>query len=292
MMSTFPIKLQFGIDIQVITPHSEAVFVYNGAMLAAPDPTAPALCMDMGGGSTEVVVGYNGRPSTVCEIGIGSTKLKIGMPQLQGEGVADRTEMRECRRRCRRVLQQSDLAPALQEMVRPALTTRRHRSVRPHAKFCSEPHVIAKTSCSVCQTVQRTELSMPHIVSSKLLRCMQEQLRQPQQRLPVYGTSGTVKAVSSVITQLFPRAATPQCHLTSFTRGELEALLQQLQCTSREERLALPGIKRKRVDAIVPGAILLYELMNYFSIDELAASVTGLREGIVAAHLRPCSPTG
>lgn len=120
---------------------------------------------------------------------------------------------------------------------------------------------------------------------------LQEQLRSPGQRLPVYGTSGTIKAVSAVITQLFPRAAVPQCHLTSFTRSEVDALLQRLQGTSREDRLALPGIKRKRVDAIVPGAILLYELMNYFSIDELAASVTGLREGIVAAYLHPYSRT-
>ena len=104
--------------IHVISPHSEAVFVYAGAMLSAMSTLEPALCMDLGGGSTEVVVGDKGRPTTVCEVALGSTKLLSEMQTLADTGVAAVEEIAACQTHVRRHLQQADTAAVRSELVR------------------------------------------------------------------------------------------------------------------------------------------------------------------------------
>lgn len=117
-----PQVVQYGVAIQTISAHSEAVFVYNGAMLSATSRVAPALCVDMGGGSTEVCVGHSGRPTAVCCISLGSSKLVNQMPKLLEEGVADRSEMLECMWRVREYLQRTDTSPVRNELVRSPLS--------------------------------------------------------------------------------------------------------------------------------------------------------------------------
>ena len=77
--------------------------------------------------------------------------------------------------------------------------------------------------------------------------------------------------------------------LTPFSRRELRRLLQELQGSTREQRRDMPGMKGKKVDAIVPGTIMLLELMRFLGVEHIAACKTGLREGLVAAYLRTYS---
>ena len=111
--------MQFGVSIEIISAQREAEFVFNGAMLCAASPIAPAMCVDMGGGSTEVCVGHGGEPTAVACIGLGSSKLVHSMPQLAGEGVADRGEMLECMQRVREHLLTVDVSAVREELVRP-----------------------------------------------------------------------------------------------------------------------------------------------------------------------------
>jgi exopolyphosphatase/pppGpp-phosphohydrolase len=60
----------------------------------------------------------------------------------------------------------------------------------------------------------------------------------------------------------------------------LADLLSRMEGSTRDERLALPGMRPKRVDTIVPGAVLLLEIMRLFGIERLEVSQTGLREGL------------
>ena len=105
--------------------------------------------------------------------------------------------------------------------------------------------------------------------------------------MPVYGTSGTIKCIAGLIAMAVGAPGRLEGPLTPFTRAELRQFIRSLEGTTREQRASLPQMKRKRVDAVVPGAILLLEVMNLLEVDDIAASVTGLREGIVTAFLRP-----
>lgn len=108
--------------------------------------------------------------------------------------------------------------------------------------------------------------------------------------MPVYGTSGTIKCIANLIATQHGAVERLEGPLTPFTRGELQQFIQSLEGTTRAERMRLGAMKKKRVDAVVPGAILLLEMMNLLGIDDMAASITGLREGVVSAYLRPFSP--
>jgi exopolyphosphatase/pppGpp-phosphohydrolase len=44
----------------------------------------------------------------------------------------------------------------------------------------------------------------------------------------------------------------------------------------------MPGMREKRVDTIVPGAVLLLEIAKLFSIERLEVAQTGLREGLLS----------
>lgn len=111
--------MQFGLTIQVISAQCEAVFVYNGAMLSAVAPMEPAMCMDIGGGSTEVCCGHSGRPTAMSCISLGSSKLANEMPKLSGEGVADREEMMQCMHRVREYLKDADTSAVQAALVCP-----------------------------------------------------------------------------------------------------------------------------------------------------------------------------
>lgn len=118
---------------------------------------------------------------------------------------------------------------------------------------------------------------------------LQAALQADGRSVPAYGTSGTIKCIAGLIAAQVGAPQRLEGPLTPFTRTELRQFIRSLEGSTREARVALPHMKRKRVDAIVPGSILLLEVMNLLEVDDIAASVTGLREGIVSAFLRPSS---
>ncbi|GJQ61773.1 MAG: exopolyphosphatase [Melioribacteraceae bacterium] len=64
-----------GIEIEVVSGHEEARLIYLGILKAVPVYDERALCFDIGGGSTEFVVGYQGNI-------LFSTSLKLGAVRL------------------------------------------------------------------------------------------------------------------------------------------------------------------------------------------------------------------
>ncbi len=51
------VRARLGVDAEVIAGEEEAELSFTGALTAAPDAASPALVMDIGGGSTELVLG-------------------------------------------------------------------------------------------------------------------------------------------------------------------------------------------------------------------------------------------
>jgi exopolyphosphatase/guanosine-5'-triphosphate,3'-diphosphate pyrophosphatase len=64
-----------GANLQVLTGEAEARLSYLGATAYRVSPRAPALVADVGGGSTEVVVGEGTRPRLAASLRLGSAQL-------------------------------------------------------------------------------------------------------------------------------------------------------------------------------------------------------------------------
>jgi exopolyphosphatase/guanosine-5'-triphosphate,3'-diphosphate pyrophosphatase len=65
--------------------------------------------------------------------------------------------------------------------------------------------------------------------------------------------------------------------------GKLE---RQLLGTTRAERSKMPGMSRRRIDAVGPGSVVLSALMETLGVPGLVVSHWGFREGIMLATLR------
>ena len=73
------VRRRLGVEPEVLSGHEEAALVYAGAIaglgsVAGPAPAEPVLVVDIGGGSTELVVGLGG-PRESVSMNIGSVRL-------------------------------------------------------------------------------------------------------------------------------------------------------------------------------------------------------------------------
>lgn len=70
------VRARLGVEPEVLPGSEEAALSYAGAVrhLAAPHP-APVLVLDIGGGSTEMVLGRGDTPTAACSMDVGSVRL-------------------------------------------------------------------------------------------------------------------------------------------------------------------------------------------------------------------------
>jgi len=69
-------RARLGVDAEIIPGEEEARLSYAGAVGALPDLDQPVLVMDIGGGSTELVLGSDGRTRKAISLDIGSVRLR------------------------------------------------------------------------------------------------------------------------------------------------------------------------------------------------------------------------
>jgi exopolyphosphatase/guanosine-5'-triphosphate,3'-diphosphate pyrophosphatase len=70
------IRQRLGVTPEVITGDQEAVLSFAGALSGADDPRSPTLVTDIGGGSTELIIGdASGHPDHAVSLDIGSVRL-------------------------------------------------------------------------------------------------------------------------------------------------------------------------------------------------------------------------
>ena len=70
------VRDRLGITPEVISGDEEAQLSFDGALGAIPDAATPALVMDIGGGSTELVLGASGRPVRGTSLDMGAVRLR------------------------------------------------------------------------------------------------------------------------------------------------------------------------------------------------------------------------
>ena len=70
------VEQRLGVVPEVIPGAEEALLSYTGALSGVPDAADPVLVIDIGGGSTELVVGSGGRVFSAVSLNMGSVRLR------------------------------------------------------------------------------------------------------------------------------------------------------------------------------------------------------------------------
>ncbi|HWQ13949.1 MAG TPA: Ppx/GppA phosphatase family protein [Roseiflexaceae bacterium] len=93
------------------------------------------------------------------------------------------------------------------------------------------------------------------------------------------GIGGTIRTLAEMDMKMrsYPLE---RVHGYSFARERLEALVEQLRGLTQRQREDLPGVSKDRADLILPGAMILCQLMRQGGFDEITVSGQGLREGL------------
>jgi exopolyphosphatase/guanosine-5'-triphosphate,3'-diphosphate pyrophosphatase len=70
------VRARLGVDAEIIPGAEEARLSYLGAVSALPDLAQPVLVIDIGGGSTELVLGHAGQVQHAISLDIGSVRVR------------------------------------------------------------------------------------------------------------------------------------------------------------------------------------------------------------------------
>jgi len=95
------------------------------------------------------------------------------------------------------------------------------------------------------------------------------------------GTAGTITTIAAMSKGLtgFERA---KIHNTRISLEDVRDIFTAISGSARKERAELyPALDASRLDIIVPGAMILLEIMMMFGFKEITVSDNGLREGIL-----------
>lgn len=87
------------------------------------------------------------------------------------------------------------------------------------------------------------------------------------------GASGTVKAILKIMKEMGLGLEIPRRHLKD--------LVQMMLSMNQNELIHIPGMEEKRLDIIIPGAILLEEMMDFFQAKRVYRTKFALREGLL-----------
>jgi exopolyphosphatase / guanosine-5'-triphosphate,3'-diphosphate pyrophosphatase len=106
---------------------------------------------------------------------------------------------------------------------------------------------------------------------------------QAQGNALLAGIGGTIRTLAEVDMKVrgYP---IDRVHGYSFRRARLAELIDQLRGMTQRQREELPGVSKDRADLILPGAVILAQLMNQGGFEEITVSGQGLREGLFFEH--------
>lgn len=104
--------------------------------------------------------------------------------------------------------------------------------------------------------------------------------------LQVYGSSGSIHALAQLAYFQERGRPLPQLNGHVLTLTSLAALTRRLELMPRAQRERLPGIDEMRAEILVPGAIVLEQVLRLSGARGITLSDYGVREGLVTDWLR------
>jgi len=210
-------RRESGISVRVIPSEEEGRLIHLAVQAALPLPDRPALILDIGGGSVQLVQVHGRDLRRVASAPLGALRLTETMLHEDPAGESSLERLRHLvRKHLRRALASFD-GPA------PDL---------------------------------------------------------------VFGSSGAIHALAALAHHEETGRDLPQINGHRLSLASLEAVTRRLERMPRAQRERLPGIDATRAEIIVPGAIVLEQVLRLTGADGLTLSDYGVREGLVTDWLR------
>jgi exopolyphosphatase/guanosine-5'-triphosphate,3'-diphosphate pyrophosphatase len=101
----------------------------------------------------------------------------------------------------------------------------------------------------------------------------------------VYGSSGSIHALAELAHVAQHGRELPQLNGHVLELESLATLTRQLEGMSQAERAALPGIDEARAEILLPGALVLEQVLRLTDASSITLSDYGVREGLVVDWL-------
>ena len=126
----------------------------------------------------------------------------------------------------------------------------------------------------------------------QLRRLARKQLRRALAELGdpaidvVFGSSGSIHALAELAHIVQQGRELPQLNRHVFGLDSLADLTRRLERMTQAERAALPGIEKARAEILVPGALVLEQVLRLTGAKSIRLSDYGVREGLVVDWLR------
>jgi exopolyphosphatase / guanosine-5'-triphosphate,3'-diphosphate pyrophosphatase len=131
-----------------------------------------------------------------------------------------------------------------------------------------------------------TEVELDAIATD--VRTILETAVPPERRTGIaraIAVAGTPTALAAIAQRLEPYD--PQrVHGYRLTAAERDAIFAQLRTLPLAERQRVPGLHPARADVILPGIVILTEVMNLFGLDAVEASEHDILRGAALAYAR------
>ena len=239
-----------GLSVEVISGQEEGRLTYLGVLQCLPVKERTLVMVDIGGGSTEILLGAGGRPLYVQSVRLGHLRLwekffaaAVEAPENEGQPVpAEAVE--ECRRFIRATLADGGVKEELQTLA-------------------AQGHSF-EIAVGSSGTIEGVEEMVAYA--------------KAQEAAESAGEGADAEEEGDPLRDRVIRAA------------ELDRIVESLTTKSRSQRKRLPGIPEQRIDLIISGAVLLQEIFALLRIREMRVSSYALREGIVIDTLSKMLP--
>lgn len=121
-------------------------------------------------------------------------------------------------------------------------------------------------------------------VRKQLRRALESFAGDPPER--VYGSSGSIHALAELAHREATGRDLPQLNGHVLALSDLAALTRRLEKMPRAQREKLPGIDAARAEILLPGAVVLEQVLRLAGAGGITLSDYGVREGLVTDWLR------
>ncbi|CAI5958881.1 unnamed protein product [Closterium sp. NIES-64] len=276
-----------GIDVEVLSGQEEACLIYLGILQALPVYHKTVLTVDIGGGSTEFVIGREGKPLFATSLKLGHIRLT---EKFASGGLSKSQQILEMRRYVRVLLADSGVL----EVVKGAeneieLSIGSSGTIETIEQMIHQSRASGTISTGSAATIATASTSSGSSSSGSgsngsLVAAGAQSGRSSGGGGKGGGGGGGLSGVMQNQEAVLRRLADLKDR--EFTLEELSAVVKKIcKAKTPDARAKLPGLPEKRADVILGGAILLEEIFLAMGIEKMRVSPYALREGVIVDTL-------
>eukprot|EP00897_Mesotaenium_endlicherianum_P004785 jgi/Mesen1/4334/ME000022S03625 len=277
-----------GVDVEVLSGREEACLIYMGILQALPVFSKTVLTVDIGGGSTEFVLGREGRPLFATSLKLGHIRLTEKF--IDPEGL-QRSQVEEMRRYIRvmladcgilEIVHATDFEVAIGSSG-TIETLGQMIQLNPSSSSSSNSSSSSSSSSAATALAPSSDEVLPEAPKEG-----EEVVVKEKDKKSKKGSAGGGNGGGSSSSQASGKGVVLKER--EFGREELSAVVKKIcKAKTPEQRAKLPGLPEKRADVIVGGAVLLEEIFASMGIEKMMVSPYALREGVIVDTLaRTC----